>query len=331
MSHRAKPAQTGSSRSLRNRLRSFLHRQKLPTDLTKLSYSSSVNVDCRFLRLPAELRLHIYGYVFGEDQLFHLVNVRDGHQRSRRRSKSITARFAHIRCRSPSSIGNCASTPIWCHEICSPFHNRCTCTNGASTYFVEDDIAVSSSDYAFPGVSNGNLALLRTCRQIYTETCSYTYSHNIFELKDIRHLQLFIASIPMTQAHAIQKLELNWAMQYGFSYGLPTYDVCPPLRGYAWWEEFWGVIATQLNLRELSICMGDSFFGGSPRRELVGLDYQARWVQPMLRVRGLRKFWFFLRISNDYVVYMSEERRKGVEVFINALKERMVGGKVEFD
>ncbi|KAI9749884.1 MAG: hypothetical protein M1835_001475, partial [Candelina submexicana] len=193
MSYRAKPAQTGSSRSLRNRLRSFLHLQKLPTDLTKVSYSSSANVDCRLFRLPAELRLQIYGYVFGEDQLFHLVNVCDGRQRSRRRSKPVTARIAHIRCRSPSSNGTCASTPIWCHEICSPFHNRCTCTNGARNFYIEDDIAVSSSDYDFPGVSNGNLALLRTCRQIYTETRSYTYSHNIYELKDIRHLPLFIA------------------------------------------------------------------------------------------------------------------------------------------
>ena len=328
MSHQVKPVKT---RSFRSRLQSLLRMQKAPPDLSNVSYSSSTNSDCRLLRLPAELRLHIYSYVIGENQVFHLVSVYDRHQPSRRRNKPTSPRIAHIRCQSPYYTRVSASIPSWCQSYRSvhskPDEDR-MCTRGARSYYVEEDIAVNPSNYAFSGVSNGNLALLRTCRQIYVETRNYPYSQNVFDLGDIRLLTPFVASLSVLQAHAIRNLQLDWAMAYGLSCGGFTYDVCPSLRGYAWWDEFWDLIATKLSLRELSISMGDSFFGeqGSAGEKDLGelLDYQARWVKPILRVRGLRKFWFSLRSSNDQGIYMWEQRRKYVDGFITALSERMV-------
>ncbi|KAI9718062.1 MAG: hypothetical protein M1812_004320 [Candelaria pacifica] len=314
-------------RSLQDRLRSFLHPRKPLPDLTNVSYSSSTNANSRLLCLPAELRLQIYGYVFGEAQVFHLFSVRDRDQPSRRHTKPVAARIAHIRCRLPNFVGDSDCAPVCCEEYHSPFHDHCACTRGAGNHYVEEDVAVSSRDYAFPGVSDGNLALLRTCRQIYREALSYPYSNNAFALKDIRHLPPFVAGLPVLQAKAIQRLELTWAMSYGFSCGQITSDVCPPLRRYAWWDEFWDVVAIRLSLRELSICMSGAFFGLLlDGREPVELDYEARWVKPMLQVRGLRKFWFFLKASSDMESYRSQNRKKDVESFITALRGRMVEG-----
>ncbi|KAL8931076.1 MAG: hypothetical protein Q9208_000179 [Pyrenodesmia sp. 3 TL-2023] len=127
------------------------------------------NARCQFLSmLPLEIRQEIYKYVVGSKRI-HIV----------RKGKHI----AHIRCK-------CLEETDFTRE----------CRPGA-TGTHEGDSKISFT-------SNGNVALLRTCRQIYTEAIEIMYSSNTFDF-DHQDLFLFFARSILPQRLArIRNLHL---------------------------------------------------------------------------------------------------------------------------
>lgn len=126
-------------------------------------------------------------------------------------------------------------------------------------------------------ISSANLALLKTCRQIYIEAIDILYTTNTF---DINHLSTFISfsqTIRSQRLGAITSLHMYWDLGYNFvRYGSK--------KNYQDWNTFWHVVATQMpGLRDLDICLKRGF-------QLLPItpSHYEPWVSPMCEVRGLR-------------------------------------------
>ena len=146
--------------------------------------------------------------------------------------------------------------------------------------------AASTAARLFPGsTSNGNLALLQTCRQVYQEAIDLLYSTNVFDLDDPRTLFYLSRSIRPQRLASITKLHVYFPLAYqcwcaskdDFPTKAPPYDE-------ATWKRFWHIIATQMpRLAELRLCFGAGY-GCAPAKVTQA------WVKPLLQIRGLRRF-----------------------------------------
>ncbi|KAL8762371.1 MAG: hypothetical protein Q9184_001633, partial [Pyrenodesmia sp. 2 TL-2023] len=128
------------------------------------------NAQCQFLSiLPLEIRQEIYKYVVGCNRV-HIV----------RKSKHI----AHVRCK--------------CLDIETDFTRECR-PGANGTYKGDSKIAFTS---------NGNVALLRSCRQIYVEAVEIMYSSNTFDFDHQDLFLLFARSILPQRLALIRNLQL---------------------------------------------------------------------------------------------------------------------------
>ncbi|KAL8802980.1 MAG: hypothetical protein Q9182_003468 [Xanthomendoza sp. 2 TL-2023] len=226
--------------------------------------------DSLFLtRLPLEIRQEIYNYIVGGN-LIHVV--RKGQH------------LAHVRCK-----------PGWEVDFqrdCRP-HASSTCHSAASSMGF---------------TANGNIALLRTCRQIYSEAVRIMYARNTFDFDHQDLFLLFSRSLLPQRLMAIRIIHL-YCEERGLRW--------PFLKGGAGpsaWCLAWQVIRDEMpGLRHLRVKIVGEQGSSYPSEDL------AWWVRPMLQVRGLKSFHLeFRAASNNWV-----EFGEGVFEMSRLLEERI--------
>ncbi|MCJ1362785.1 hypothetical protein MMC16_001891 [Acarospora aff. strigata] len=217
-----------------------------------------LQADSPLLRLPAEIRLKIYYEVFGGEVL-HLIQ--------------LPKRLAHVRC--------------------------------CSTLSATDVLRRCIPGYRWPAVimemtkiktSSLDLALLQSCRQIYTEAIDIMYATNLFDIDDPSTLLYLSQTIRPQRFAAIKYLQFSWAFMWP-PFAMPeTKDPTWFPHDDATWETFWRLIETQMpGLLELTFVVQAQY----PKQDW-SLD--EGWVQPLLRVRGLKEFRLELSYASNTAV-----------------------------
>ncbi len=125
------------------------------------------------------------------------------------------------------------------------------------------------------GVSTANLALLKTCRQIYCEGIEVLYASNAFDVNDLNTFVSFARSIMPKRLASIKTLHLSWDLTSNvWRYGHAD--------SHQLWKHFWRIVAEQMHgLRELVLRLKRGSSG-------VKISRYEPWVRPMCEVRGLR-------------------------------------------
>lgn len=253
-------------------------------------------------KLPAEIRLMIYNYVFG-DGVIHLVQLK--------------GRIRHVK-HDPSS------TPC--------------CTVSAARWRMQDDGDQHSQTLLYPhthrelpgSLSNSSLSLLRTCRAIYAEAADIPYSNLTFDVDDLHTLIAFTSSVSPHLVRSIRRLTVQWTpiwqpmtskAQSGFS--LFSYTHSDEL-----WTLFWEHVATRLDgLQDLRLCLDlgrisrNSVDGGVVGGHRLHLAADEPWVKPMLAVRGLRSFDLGITVKCD--PYTRRVLEDGLKRDVVALRDQL--------
>jgi len=210
-----------------------------------VAYNPATNASSPLLcKLPLEIRRKIYAYALGQ-QVIHILLV--------------PHRITHICCTSP--------TVTDFTRVCCPH---------AGTSPVPQHVPTPPSKIP--------VALLRTCRQIYTEALPVLYGLNTFDINDLSAFVFLAAAIPPKGLASMRSLHVLWMADF------------PPLRDEitkpafkapfddATFLRFWTVLATRMPaLRELRMATYHSIWTPT-------IDVKDEWVQPLKRVKGLDLF-----------------------------------------
>lgn len=128
------------------------------------------------------------------------------------------------------------------------------------------------------------LALLLTCRQIYSEAADIIYSSNFFATDNIR-VMIYLAENYLCPRRLLAIKHLQVVITWRFLPLLASYtgqrDDYNGYYDWATWRRFWHMVANDMRLTSLSICV-DSF----GTEEYLSVD--AEWVKPILQVKGIR-------------------------------------------
>ncbi|KAL8854356.1 MAG: hypothetical protein Q9221_000843 [Calogaya cf. arnoldii] len=229
--------------------------------------------------LPLEIRQEIYTYVLGGN-LIHIL--RKG------------THLAHVRCKKTKN------------ENENDFQRLCR-PNARNTAHSESPTLASTS--------NGNLALLRTCRTVYREAVDILYATNAF---DFDHQDLFILFARSVLPARLEKIrclhfsgrEIHFRSTF-LNLGSEVKSV--GLAGGCGWELMCKVIANGMpGLKGLSVRIcGEQ-----------GLEFPDRerwWVESMCRIRGLESFELEFRAPSNCWVGLGEgvfEMERLLEGFI---------------
>ncbi|KAI4122487.1 MAG: hypothetical protein LQ341_007299 [Variospora aurantia] len=221
--------------------------------LSILPTSKSQTQSAFLTRLPLEVRQDIYTYVLGSN-LTHIV-CKQG-------------RLAHVRCKHTQEMD----------------HQRLCRTAAIGTCHDETSMLASTS--------NGNIALLGSCSQIYNEATDLLYSSNTFDF-DHQDLFLFFArSILPSRLASIRCLHLN----------LKVSSIKQP---FIWadnapngWSLMWEIIGRDMpGLKHLRVRLVGWTGAPFPTME----DW---WMESMLQVKNLKTFRIiFDSPSNNWSEY----------------------------
>lgn len=129
-----------------------------------------------------------------------------------------------------------------------------------------------------------SLALLLTCRQIYSEAADVLYSSNFFATDNIR-VFIHLAENCLCPQRLLAIKHLQVSITWRFFPLLASYTGQKgDYNGYydsATWRRFWHLVANDMRLTSLGIDV-DSF--GAEEN----LSVDAEWVKPILQVKGIR-------------------------------------------
>ncbi len=129
-----------------------------------------------------------------------------------------------------------------------------------------------------------SLALLLTCRQIYSEAADVLYSSNFFATDNIR-VFIHLAENCRCPQRLLAIKHLQVSITWRFFPLLASYTGQKgDYNGYydsATWRRFWHLVANDMRLTSLGIDV-DSF--GAEEN----LSVDAEWVKPILQVKGIR-------------------------------------------
>lgn len=183
----------------------------------------------------------------------------------------LPERVAHVRCRATSG-----TDPL---RTCMPER------------YSGQEIQVSSLD----------LALLQSCRQIYTEAIPILYTTNTFDIDDPSILLYLARTILPHRLESIRYLHFTW------EYVVPPLTIAASKnpnwfpRDDQTWEAFWDVVGRKMpELRVLVLVV---------RTQHPKLDWRLEegWVRPLLEVRGLKEFRLEQEFKFDSAVRHSTE------------------------
>lgn len=140
-------------------------------------------------------------------------------------------------------------------------------------------------DPCLGSVASANVALLKTCRQIYCEASKILYAVNTFDVNRLSTFISFTETIIPARLAAITRLHVSWEIGSRHSPSTHTYLEL----GFHGWVRCWHIIAAQMpGLQHLKVHLK------TVQEPSVYLD----WVAPMCEVSGLRS----VDISLDYLV-----------------------------
>jgi hypothetical protein len=247
-------------------------RRRLLLSPTQPSPSSSP-----LLALPPEIRLKIFTYVVGGSTI-HLIH--------------LPSRLGHIRCtHHAASPPASTSTALDC--LCVPLAPR--------PYQYRLTYPLKVAQYCKP--DSANLALLKTCRQIYREGIALLYTANTFTVSKPHTLALLERTVRPERLALIRELHVTWsaayfpvdqdhvAMEEWLDAGVFD-DLKEPERrrgrdSFEGWWWGWKVVGTRMTgLRCLKVTLH-----GTSRGRGAGVlsDEDAeRILRPLRRLRGLR-------------------------------------------
>lgn len=206
--------------------------------------------NCFFLRLPIEVRLIIYDYVF-DSRTLHISNARDsilGTQRLCHRL-CVCEKFSFIQARihrySWLQSRNLTDRPIYFHagiDRVSPRHDM------PDTFLLHYGCLQPQIREAY------SIALAKTCKQVYHEAILVPYQKSTFSFDDQRTLKRFLmaqdlsctAGLAQAKRRAIRSLQLH-AMYTNWS------DV------HEWNFTSHQVVKSLENLEHLDLCIDLAF------------------------------------------------------------------------
>ncbi|KAL4954809.1 hypothetical protein BDW69DRAFT_162491 [Aspergillus filifer] len=274
------------------------------------------------LRLPLEIRLMIYEYVFGQE-VVHLVQVKD--------------KIRHVRCHSTSS---------------SLDKNRRCCPHALARWRADssssspDESTASSAGMLYPHthpslpsrLSNSSTSLLRTCRAIYAESSLALYKNSTFDVDDLTTFIAFSLSISPSALHSIKKLTIQWTPVWQPLAGEEhRSSIFSHTHNDRLWALFWERIGRCQGLEELGLSVDLGSFAAQaapgagagninnnapgpqaqPQAQaqahahaqapgLIGgnrltLSISEPWVAPLLSLRGLKDFELGITVKCDAV------------------------------
>lgn len=232
--------------------------------------------DCMlFSKLPAEIRLMIYNYVFG-DETVHLVQLK--------------GKIRHVRCQ---------------HSSSSLESNRHCCPITPARWRVSDgQIAGHTDRVLYPHthaslpdmLSDSSLSLLRTCRAIYAEAADIPFTNSVFDVDDLHTFIAFSLTICPDRLQSIKRLTVQWMPVWQPMAGEEhKSSIYSHTHNDRLWALFWTRVASLAGLQELRLSLDLGRFSGNVSSGLIGgnrlrLAIDEPWVAPMLLVRGLKFF-----------------------------------------
>lgn len=217
---------------------------------------------CTFLaKLPLELRFKIYKYVLGYS-IIHIFALR--------------RRMGHAKCS--------ANKESDIERACLPQDHEYTCRH---------PIWGDDEPWNPPTLSQADLALLRTCRQIYAESIDIPYSSNMFDFATAESFNSFARTILPRRLAVITSLAIGFFDIFEWPRRilrgpLETSHPHHPIDLEQDWDPMWNTIKTQMpGLRELRVVL----FGP----QLWNPSVQEMLVKPMQGLEGLEAFQLEVR------------------------------------
>lgn len=232
--------------------------------------------DCMlFSKLPAEIRLMIYNYVFG-DETVHLVQLK--------------GKIRHVRCHHSSSS-------LESNRQCCPITPARWRVSDGEIPGHTDRVLYPHTHASLPDMlSNSSLSLLRTCRAIYAEAADIPFRNPVFDVDDLHTFIAFSLSICPQRLQSIKRLTVQWMPVWQPMAGEEhKSSIYSHTHNDRLWALFWARIASLGGLEELRLSLDLGRFSGNASSGLIGgnrlrLSIDQPWVTPMLFVRGLKSF-----------------------------------------
>lgn len=265
-----------------------------------------------FRKLPAEIRLIIYNYAFG-DEAIHLVQLK--------------GKIRHVRCKHPSSSLDrnrrcCPVTPArW------RVQENCTAGQGHS-----DSVLYPHTHASLPAsLSNSSVALLRTCRAIYAEAADILYANAVFDVDDLHTFIAFSLIVCPQRLRSIKRLNVQWMPIWQPMAGQEhKSSIYSHTHNDHLWALFWSRIAALRGLGQLHLSLDLGRFSGNAMGRVIGgkrlrLAIDEPWVAPMLCVRGLKSFELGITARCDAYArrVMEQDLCRDAVALRDALRERM--------
>ncbi|EHA17766.1 hypothetical protein ASPNIDRAFT_176703, partial [Aspergillus niger ATCC 1015] len=320
----------------------------IPADNTSQPTSSF------FQRLPPEIRLMIYAYVFNDspnttptpndsttNTTIHLVQIRN--------------KIHHVRCTHPS--------PLDKHRQCCPqtmarwrtspttttttipkpiTTTTTTITKGGAVTSPAKATDTNSSLYphTHPSLpltlSKNTTSPLLTCRAMYLESAPLLYSLTTIDTDDLYTFLSFINTIPPHLRKYIKSLTVQytpiWQPMAGQEYPFSVYT---HTHNDMLWGGFWDAVARKcpgLERVRLGLDLGTVFavnnnIGGGGGMSVTGgnmvsFGTEEEWVRPLLRVRGLKSFELGVMVRCDRLARRVLEN--GLVRDVQVLRERLM-------
>lgn len=248
-----------------------------PSPVNPYALEMASQEDCMFLRkLPAEIRLMIYDYLFG-DETVHLVQLK--------------GKIRHVRCTHPS-------TSIVSNRSCCPVTTARWRVQDARVEDHAQSLLYPHTHFSLPeSLSNSSLSLLRTCRAIYAEASNILYSNLAFDVDDLHTFIAFSLTVNQEHLRCIKRLTVQWMPVWQPMKGeVQQSSVFSHTHNDQLWALFWSRVAALGGLEELQLCLdlgrfsGNLIGGGVIGGRRLNLAIDQPWIAPMLQVRGLRSF-----------------------------------------
>ncbi|EEA27695.1 hypothetical protein TMatcc_004009 [Talaromyces marneffei ATCC 18224] len=259
--------------------------------VSPLARSISSQPNCG--KLPPEIRLMIYGHIFG-DEAVHLVQLK--------------GKIRHVRCCKHKSASDIPSHRRCCPETMARWRSSSAGAGSDSRLYPHTHKSLLGK------LSNSSPSLLQTCRAIYLEAADMPYSTLSFDVDDLHTFVAFSLTISPEHLARIKRLTVQWTPIWqpmtsdssSSSAGSNKSSIYSHTHNDHIWKLFWsrvqaleGLETLYLNL-DLGRFMGNAMntvpdapggvLLGGANNQKISLDVAEPWLQPLKAVRGLKNF-----------------------------------------